>query len=206
MLNCNPCPDCPPVNAINLPPCIKGEPCEEIVPVDCTLYAGPNLPALGVLNQDRLLSILTKLHKVVNSLLVTPVSIVTYTATATTVTPLLVTYLGLGPVYTSTAGATGSGTTITVGSTTDLVIGMTVAVSTGTGVFSSGTTVTAITSATQFVVSLAPTTALSGALNIIKATGVDNTIFTLSVLQNAPQSFKAFAGSQVKISGVGTIV
>lgn len=203
--NCNPCADCPPTNAVNLPPCIGGEPCEEVNKVDCVSFVGPNLPALSVLNGDRLITILTKLHRVVTGLQVSPPLVVSYAATATTATPMVVTYLGLGPVYTSTPGATGSTTTITVGSTTGLEVGMTVEVVSGTGAFPADTTVTAITSLTEFVVSAAPTTALANNA-VVKATGSEHKIFTITVVQGTPQSFKAFEGSPVKVSGTGTIV
>ena len=70
-------------------------------------------------------------------------------------------------LYASAAGATGTTTTITVGSTVGLQLGMTVAVTTGTGVFATGTTVTAITGATTLTVSAAPTTALSGGASVV---------------------------------------
>lgn len=207
---CNPCADCPPAPALNLPACPGGEPCEEVSKVDCVSFVGPNLPALGILNGDRLLAILTKLHKVINPLLNTPVPLVSYTATNTGTTapiaPLVVTYLGLGPVYTSTAGATSSGSTITVGSTTGLSAGMTVQVIAGTGAFASNTTVSSVSNSTTFVVSQAPTTALSGGATVIKATGSDHQIFTITVSSGTPQTFIAFAGSPVKVSGTGTIV
>lgn len=79
-------------------------------------------------------------------------------------------FLIKGPiVYTSSAGATSNGTTITVASTTGLVAGQTVFVYSGTGVFVANTTVSSVTNATTFVVSAAPTTALTGTLNIIKS-------------------------------------
>ena len=62
----------------------------------------------------------------------------------------------------STAGASSAGTTVTVNSTVGLTVGMSVIATAGTGVFVPGTTITSITSGTQFVVSVAPTTALSG--------------------------------------------
>lgn len=74
-----------------------------------------------------------------------------------------------GATYTSAAGATGSTTTITVDSTTGLVAGMFVEVTAGTGQFTSGTTVSSITNSTEFEVSTAPTTALSGGATVIKA-------------------------------------
>ena len=67
----------------------------------------------------------------------------------------------------SAAGATGSTTTITVSSTVGLHVGMSVVVSSGLGVFASGTTITSIPTATTFVVSTAPTTALSGGATVI---------------------------------------
>lgn len=207
---CNPCADCPPAPALNLPPCIGGEPCEEISKVDCVTFSGPNLPALGVLNNDRMLAILLKLHKVVNGLINPAIPLANYTATNTDTTapidPLVVTYLGLGPVYTSTAGATSSGTTITVGSTTGLAVGMTVEVASGTGVFAANTTVISVPTNTTFVVSAAPTTALSGGATVVRATGSNHQIFTINVAAGTPQTFKAFVGSPVKVSGTGTIV
>jgi len=207
---CNPCADCPPAPALNLPPCIGGEPCEELVGASCLSYTGPNLPALGILNNDRLTAVLTKLHRVVNGLINPTIPVVSYTATNTTTAAgnpaFNITYLGLGPVYTSTAGATGSGTTITVGSTTGLAIGMTLEVVSGTGVFAANTTVLNVVNGTSFTISQAPTTALSGSQTVIRATGSQHQIFNLSVQKNIPQTFKAFAGSVVTVSGTGTIV
>lgn len=60
-------------------------------------------------------------------------------------------------------GVSSTGTTITVSSTTNLRVGMPLRVTSGTGVFAANTVITSITSATQFVVSIAPTTALSNA-------------------------------------------
>lgn len=206
LTNCNPCADCPPANATSLPPCVGGEPCEEVSETSCVSFIGSNLPALGVLNNDRLKTILTKLHKVVNGLLPTPVPLVTYTSTSTTTTPYVVRYLGLGPVYLSTPGATSSNTTITVGSTTGLVAGMTLEVLSGTGAFLANTTVVTVQSTSTFVVSQAPSIALSGGSTVIKATGSNHEIFTISVVQGTPQAFKAFAGSTVVVSGTGTTV
>ena len=207
---CNPCADCPPVVSYTYAPCPGGEPCEEISKVDCLTFSGPNLPALGVLNNDRMLAILLKLHKVVNGLISPAIPLANYTATNTDATapiePLVVTYLGLGPVYTSTAGATSSGSTITVGSTTGLAVGMTVEITAGVGAFDANTTVLSIPTATTFVVSAAPTTALSGGATVVKATGSNHQIFTINVAAGTPQTFKAFVGSPVKVSGTGTIV
>lgn len=207
---CNPCADCPPAPALNLPPCLGGEPCEEISKVDCITFSGPNLPALGILNNDRMLAVLLKLHRIVNGLISPTIPLANFTATNTDTTapidPLVVTYLGLGPVYTSTAGATSSGTTITVGSTTGLTVGMSVQVLSGNGVFAANTTVLSVPTATTFVVTAAPTTALSGTTNIIRATGSNHEIFTISVAAGTPQTFRAFVGSPVRVSGTGTIV
>lgn len=210
--DCIPCQDCPPSGVTyTLPTCPQGEKCEEVSKTDCVKYVGPNLPALDILNDDRLIKILTKLHKVVNTLKgQNAVGLQTYTATCTpptgTTTPLVVRYLGLGPIYTSTAGAIGSSTTITVGSTTGLSVGMTIEVISGVGAFAAGTTVTAVVNTTSFTVSAAPTTALSGGATIVKGTGTEHTIFEITVLPNAPQTFKAFATSAVKVSGTGTII
>jgi len=209
-MSCNPCADCPPVNATTLPDCPGGEPCEELIKADCTNFVGPNLPALGILNGDRLNTVLFKLHKVLNGLVSPTITRQTYvatnTGTGTNPAPLVVTYLDLGPVYTSTAGATSSGTTITVGSTTGIAVGMSVEVTAGTGAFAANTTVLSVPSATTFTVSSAPTTALSGGQTVVKATGSNHQQFTINVLKNFPQSFKAFATSPVKVSGTGTIV
>jgi hypothetical protein len=205
--NCNNgCADCSPTNAVNLPPCVGGEPCDEIAYTDCIKFSGPNLPALGISNGDRLLTVLTKLHKVLNGLVSPTIALTNYTATSTTTTPMVVSYLGLGPVYTSTAGATSSGATITVGSTTGLVAGMTLEITAGVGAFAAGSTVLSVPTTTTFVVSAVPTTALSGGATVIKATGSNHQIFNISVVQNVPQTFKAFAGSPIKVSGTGTIV
>ena len=207
LTNCNDgCADCPPSNATNFPPCVGGESCDEVLFTDCVKFTGPNLPALGIVNGDRLLTVLTKLHKVVNSVIQSPIALTNYTATSTTTTPLVVSYLGLGPVYTSTVGATSSNATITVGSTTGLVAGMTLEVTAGVGAFAANTTVLSVPTTTTFVASAVPTTALSGGATVIKATGTTHQIFNISVLQNAPQMFKAFVGSPVKVSGTGTIV
>lgn len=210
--DCIPCQDCPPSGVTyTLPVCPEGEKCEEIAQVNCVSYKGAHLPALGVLNQDRLSVILTKLHKVINDLRGNSgLTVQTYTATATpptgTTTPYVVNYLGLGPVYTSTPGATSSTTTITVPSTTGLSAGMTVEVVSGTGAFAAGTTVVSVSSATTFIVSLAPTTALTGTTTVVRATGTQHTQYTISVVAGTLQTFKAFPGSVVVVSGTGTIV
>jgi formylglycine-generating enzyme required for sulfatase activity len=60
-------------------------------------------------------------------------------------------------------GASSSGTTVTVSSTANLRAGMPVVVSSGTGTFATNTIISSISSATQFVVSATPSTALSNA-------------------------------------------
>jgi hypothetical protein len=67
----------------------------------------------------------------------------------------------------STAGAISAGTTITVNSTVGLTVGTSVLVSAGVGGFSTATTIVSITNATQFVVSSAPTVALSGGATVV---------------------------------------
>lgn len=207
-MSCVPCNNCPPELSYVLPNCPGGEPCEEVSLADCISYKGPNLPALGVSNMDRLSSVLTSLHKAINSLMLTPIPVASYTATNTltgaNAAPLVVTYLGLGPVYTSTPGATSTASTITVGSTTGLEVGMSLEITAGTGTLAPNTTVTAVVSPTTFTVSAQPSVALSGAT--VKATGSDHQIFTISVVPGTPQTFKAFVGSHVKLSGTGTIV
>ena len=74
--------------------------------------------------------------------------------------------------YTSDTGATSNGTIITVGATagtTNLQVGMALNVSTGTGLFAPGTYVTAINSATSFIINQAPQTPLSGGANVVTA-------------------------------------
>jgi len=210
--DCLPCNDCPPQGvSYVLPDCPQGEKCEDLQQADCLVYKGPNLPALNILNNDRLITILTKLHKIVNHLgSGSPLVVQSYTATATpptgSTTPLEITYLGLGPVYLSTPGATSSGAAITVGSTTGLSVGMTVEVISGIGGFAANTVVTAINSATSFNTNVVPSTPLSGGQTIVRAVGTSHQIFNLTVQKNAPQTFKAFPGSVVIISGQGTVV
>ena len=68
--------------------------------------------------------------------------------------------------YTSASGATSSGTTITVGSTSGLRVGMPVKVTSGVGSFPAGTVVTAIAGNT-FTVSATPSPALSGGASVV---------------------------------------
>ena len=70
----------------------------------------------------------------------------------------------------STAGATSIGTAVTVNSTVGLSVGMSVIATAGIGVFAPGTTIASITNGTQFVVSTAPTTALSGGATVTTST------------------------------------
>jgi hypothetical protein len=210
--NCNDgCSDCSPSNAVNLPPCIGGEACDEVSFTDCVKFVGPNLPALKINNGDRLVTVLTKLHRILNGLVTPTIPLASHVATATvtnpvTTTPFVVSYLGLGPVYTSTAGATSSGATITVGSTTGLVAGMLLEVTSGVGAFAANSTVLSVPTLTTFVSSAVPTTALSGGATVITATGSEHQIFNISVVQGTPKAFKAFVGSPVRVSGSGTIV
>jgi formylglycine-generating enzyme required for sulfatase activity len=63
--------------------------------------------------------------------------------------------------YLSAAGATNSSNTITVSSTTGLRSGMPVFVNSGTGAFTSGTVITAVTSSTTFTINNTPSISLS---------------------------------------------
>lgn len=79
------------------------------------------------------------------------------------------------PTTALSGGATvvsGVGNIITVGSTTNLQVGMTVFVTAGVGAFPVNTTVTSITSSTKFVVSAMPTTHLSGGASVVKVINV----------------------------------
>lgn len=89
-------------------------------------------------------------------------------------------------VYTSAAGATSSGTTITVTSTTGLVAGMTVKVTAGVGAFEEDTRVTTVTNATSFVVNKAPTTALSGGASVVKA--IDTFEYEITIAEAVPSN------------------
>jgi hypothetical protein len=44
------------------PPCVNGEPCEEVISGACVSYDGPNLDTLGVITKDRYDDILQKLN------------------------------------------------------------------------------------------------------------------------------------------------
>ncbi len=73
------------------------------------------------------------------------------------------------PIYTSSAGATSTGTLVTVTSTTGLLPGMIPLVTAGAGAFAPNTVVTSVISATTFMVNVAPTVPLSGGSTIINA-------------------------------------
>lgn len=77
---------------------------------------------------------------------------------------------GGGVVYTSAAGATSSGSVVTVTTTANLAVGMMVIVTAGTGTFASATRVTVINSATTFTVSASPSVALSGGASVVVGT------------------------------------
>lgn len=79
------------------------------------------------------------------------------------------------PVTALSGGVTvvkGYGDIITVNSTTNLQVGMTVIVTSGTGAFPVNTTVESISSSTKFVVSAIPTIPLSGGSTVIKVINV----------------------------------
>ncbi len=104
--------------------------------------------------------------------------------------------------YTSAAGATSATTTITVGSTINLAVGMYVSVTAGTGVFAAGTTVSSITDGTHFVVTTAPTTALSGGATVV--TGCKFAVLSASLLTGATAGFLSITNGTFKIGGSNT--
>jgi hypothetical protein len=95
--------------------------------------------------------------------------------------------------YVSAAGATSSGANITVGSTANLLPGMLVEVTAGTGAFPAGTRVSSITSSTVFAATLAPTTPLSGGAVVTgRANGIvglPSTVNTLTVTPTAATTY-----------------
>jgi len=93
--------------------------------------------------------------------------------------------------YTSASGATSSGTTITVGSNTNLVVGMMVVVTSGVGSFAWNTTVTSIISSTQFTVSTAPTVALSGGASVVSGYS-NNTLYVYPAWNTVPDSTSVY--------------
>ena len=95
-----------------------------------------------------------------------------------------------GSIYTSAAGATSTGTTINVTSVAGLVVGMTVTVLSGTGAFAANTTVTSINiPLNRFVVSIAPTTPLSGGATVVRA----GTTWQLRRLQTGAGGFDRYS-------------
>ena len=101
--------------------------------------------------------------------------------------------------YVSTAGATSSGTNITVTSTTGLLAGMPVLVSSGIGQFPTGTTVSSITSSTVFVASNAPTVALSGGASVVTS-GTAN-LASLQIYNSNASSVTLSTGSPLYMTG-----
>ena len=122
-----------------------------------------------------------------------------YTPSSSSTTYYNVPLTGGTGKYTSAAGATSSTTTITVTSTTNLEIGMLVTVTTGTGAFVAGTTVTNISSATQFTVSQTPSTPLSGGSTVIRgdATGARADISVSSGSVTSVNIYRGGVGYQV---------
>ncbi len=105
--------------------------------------------------------------------------------------------------YQSAAGATSSGTTITVTSTVGLIVGAIPTITAGTGTFATGTVVTSITDATHFVVNNAPSVALSGGATVVTvvpsvaftASTPVGSLVTLGVAQKVPQASTAITGA-----------
>ncbi|MBC7886405.1 MAG: PQQ-dependent sugar dehydrogenase [Ferruginibacter sp.] len=95
--------------------------------------------------------------------------------TVTVITSATKFTVSAAPTTSLSGGATvvrGYGNIITVGNTSNLQVGMTVIVTSGTGSFPANTTVTSITSSTRFVVSAIPSTPLSGGASVVKVTQV----------------------------------
>ena len=208
-MSCTPCSNCPQLPLdYNIPSCPDGEPCEEILFSDCLSYKGPNLPALGIMNTDRLSTVLFKMHKLINDFTNGPnLPLVSYLATNTgagaTPEPFVVKYLGKSPVFTL-PGASSASWTITVPDTSQLQLGMMVEVVSGTGVLQANTKVDSIVDAVSFTVDIAPSTDLDNAT--LRFTGFDHVAYEISVVKNTPQIFNAFPGSIVVVSGTGTTV
>jgi hypothetical protein len=105
--------------------------------------------------------------------------------------------------YQSAAGATSSGTTITVTDTVGLMVGAIPTITAGTGTFAAGTVVTGITNATTFTINNAPSVALSGGATVITvvpsvaftATTPVGSLVTLGVAQKVPQASTAMTGA-----------
>lgn len=111
-------------------------------------------------------------------------SAITYTSTA----------------YTSAVGATSTGVVITVGTTTGLVAGMSVAVTAGVGAFAAGTKILAVVNATSFTVDTPLTTPLTGGASVVSA-GAGNVGTVITV----PTTTGLSAGLVPKIgAGTGT--
>lgn len=104
--------------------------------------------------------------------------------------------------YQSAAGATSSGTTITVADTVGLVAGAIPTITAGTGTFAAGTVVTSVTDATHFVVNNAPSVALSGGATVVTVvpsvaftvTTAIGSLVTMGVAQKVPQASTAITG------------
>ena len=122
-----------------------------------------------------------------------------YTPLSSTATYYNVPLTGGLAKYTSAAGATSSGTTITVTSTANLEIGMALTITAGTGQFDANTVVTDIASLTSFTVSLTPIVALSGGSTVIRgnATGARADITVSSGIVTSVNLYRGGIGYQV---------
>ena len=70
MATCQQCNECPPVPAI-IPVCANPEYCSELVDSRCVIYTGTDLTSIGVLQNDRLETILQKINTAISLLQVT---------------------------------------------------------------------------------------------------------------------------------------
>jgi hypothetical protein len=133
--------------------------------------------------------------------------------TTTTATALMEYGYGLFKGFsTTTANLANSGTTINVSSTTGITVGASVSVISGTGSFAGNTTVTAITNATSFVVSVAPGSILPNAVIAFSTLNdgaqyntIKNCVITLNKANNNAGSTPVLIGS-VGIAAYNSIV
>ncbi len=100
------------------------------------------------------------------------------------------------------SNASSSGTTVTVGSTANLRVGMPVVVTAGTGTLAANTVISSITNATQFELSAAPSVALSNATIVCRRIWEHATLNTTAGNHTAP------AGSTIEVpsDGVGVFL
>jgi hypothetical protein len=122
-------------NPVILPPCVDGEPCEDVVPAECVVYTGDTITTFGIVDGDRLDSILHKLdvNSTSNNIIVADTSTVHLTGLVNGET-----------TFTKTVVSTTNSTTLVLNNGTDITPGQPI-----TGVnIDSDTKVLSITSST----------------------------------------------------------